>query len=180
MFAISGCVLPPTRPTFKREYTAVNAKDFKFEDKNLIFTYTPISYGSTIPVKIHNKSDKAIKIIWDEITFINQLGQSEKVAHEGVRLLDRNTSTPPSVVPPQAKIEDSITPTSKIEWSGSGWNYSVICGDDGEMFNGMMHKDEQCLNQTFGLFITYEIEGKKNSFTVKYKLSKREMNVEKK
>lgn len=169
---LSSCA---TRPTFKRDYTAINAKDFKYEDKNIVFTYVPTSYGSSVPISIQNKSDKAVKILWDETTFINQSGQSEKVIHEGVRLLERNSSTPPSIVPPHANIQDAITPTSKIEWSGSNWQQSVICGDEGEVFNGMLHNDEHCLNQTFGLFITYEIEGKKNSFGIKYKLTKREL-----
>lgn len=183
LLSLFGCATP--RPTFKREYTAVNSKDFKYEDKNILFTYTPISYGSSIPISIQNKSDKAIKIIWDESTFINQLGQSERILHEGVKLADRNTSMPPSVLPPLGKIEDSITPTSKIDWIGNNWSYSMICGDEnhkGDLLNemyqtvGLYQEDEHCLNQTFGLFLTYEIDGKKSTFTSKYRLSKRQIN----
>ena len=171
---IVSCASGPKPPTYKRDYAAVGAKDFKYEDKNISFAYVPVSFDSSVPITIQNKTDKAIKIIWDETTFINQTGQSEKILHEGVRLLEKGASMSPSVIPPKANLTDIITPVSKVIWGGSSWEYLKICGESVLIpFKGYEQRDEECVGKIFGLFVTYEIEGKKNSFSVKYKLNQR-------
>lgn len=174
---IVGCATGPKLPTYKRDYEPVDVKEFKYEDKNIVFTYTPVTFGSSIPFVMTNKTEKPIKVIWDETTFINPSGQSEKVIHEGVRLLDRNAPMVPSVIPPRASLTDSISPTSRVIWSGTSWEHLMICGEQKLIpFTGYEQRDEECVGKTFGIFVTYEVLGNKTQFTVKYLLKSRSKN----
>lgn len=174
---LSGCATGPKPPTYKRDYAPVDAKEFKYEDRNIQVVYTPVTFESGVPVIFVNKTDKPIKVIWDETSFINPSGWSEKVIHEGVKIIDRNAPMAPSMIPPKASLVDSVTPTSRIFWSGSSWAYLMICGEQKLIpFQGYEQKDEECLGKSYGLFVTYEIDGKKNSFSIKYKMIGRSQN----
>lgn len=189
MLLVCGCATGPKPPVFKREYSPVDAKEFKYEDKNIIFTYTPVTFGSGaplwennfapgsgVPVKFVNKTDKFIKIIWDETAFINPSGQSEKVIHEGVKLVDRNAPMAPSLIPPKASLTDIITPVSRVIWNGTSWEYRMICGEQNLIpFKGFEQKDEECVNKVFGIFMAYVSEGKPLNFMVKFKMHTRVM-----
>lgn len=168
-----GC---STRPTYKREYAPVEAKEYKYVDKNIEFTYVPTTYAATVPVTFANKTDKPMKIIWDETTFIYPSGQSERVTHEGVRFMEKGAPQVPSIISPKSKLADTIIPVSRVNIEGLQWRYRVICNDpeeDSYSMNGMLHMDASCVGKIFGMFITYEIDGKKSSFTVKYTLANR-------
>lgn len=170
-----GCATGPKPPSYNREYSSIEPKDFKYEDKFIGFTYKPITFGSSIPVAFLNKTNTPIKIIWDESAFINPSGQSEKIIHQGVQIINRNAPMSPSLIPPNANLIDSIIPTSRISWGTNSWTYSPICGIQNLIpLKGYEEKDEECVGRTFGIFITYEIEGKKKTFSVKYQFTRRE------
>lgn len=173
-----GCASGPKPPSFKREYSPVESTDFKYEDKNILFTYKPVTLESAIPVVFTNKTTKPIKVIWDETVFIEATGQSEKVIHDGVRLIDRSAPMTPSIILPKGNLVDAITPSNRVYWNYNTWDYLMICGTKIMIpFTGFEEKDEECVGKTFGLFVTYEIEGKKSSFSVKYKFDNRQKEI---
>lgn len=73
---------------------------FDFEEKELAFGIT-------------NKTNKTIKIIWDETLFIVD-GNSSKVMHEGIKFANRNEYMPPSVIPTSNTLADVIIPTNNV------------------------------------------------------------------
>jgi hypothetical protein len=68
-----------------------------------------------LSVSIKNKTDKSIKLVWDETLFIVD-GSSSKVMHEGIKYTNRNQSMPPSVIPANYAISDVIVPTNNVYW----------------------------------------------------------------
>jgi hypothetical protein len=168
---------------FRREYVPIDAKDFKYETKQIAFSYVPTNLDSQIKVTFLNKIQKPIKIIWDETSFINPSGGSEKIIHEGIKLRDSGSATmTPTLIPPGSNIADSISPISRVTWLSNRRVYLPICGGMGALFVGLnlndLEEDESCVGKVFAIFVTYEIEGKKSSFTVKYKLNKRILETE--
>jgi hypothetical protein len=163
---LAGCATT----AYKREYIPVETNDYRFEDSNIKFSYTPASFESNIPITFENKSSKPISIIWDETVFINPMGQSEKIFHDQMKIIDRGLAIPPSLVPPKANFQGALIPVSRVgSPSQYGWSMFPICGT----YNGFTKDDVDCVGKVFGLFVTYEIEGKKQSFNVKYKYSQR-------
>ncbi len=72
--------------------------------------------------RLENKTDKSIKIIWDEALYVNENGVSGKVVHEGVRYVDRDGVQPPTVVIRKGRVNDFMIPTNKIYYlNGVGW-----------------------------------------------------------
>ena len=66
-----------------------------------------------LSVSIKNKTDKSIKLIWDETLFIVD-GSSSKVMHEGIKFANRNEFMPPSVIPTNYTISDVVIPTNNV------------------------------------------------------------------
>lgn len=68
-----------------------------------------------IGMKLENKSAGPLKVIWNETSYISD-NKAGKVAHVGVKYNERNSSMPPTLIPPGTSIEDEITPVDKIRW----------------------------------------------------------------
>ena len=93
LLGLSACA---HRPTFKREYLPVGSTGFGYENKDVKFEYSPVSFGTSLPIKFQNRGDKPIKIIWDETSFVDGSGQPNKVVVSGTRLIERNSSILPT------------------------------------------------------------------------------------
>ncbi len=149
-----------------REYKPIDAKAYGIEDKNLSISYVPDIVDSGVAFTFKNKTDKAIKIIWDETVYISPLGSSEAVHHTGVTIADRSNTKPPTVIPPKATHNDEIIVNSLVQFTGESWAYTPICGSRSVYDHSL--DDQGCVNKVFGFYVTYEIDGKKNALTVKY------------
>jgi hypothetical protein len=98
---------------------------FEFKEKDVAFG-------------IKNKTNKSIKLVWDEALFMAN-GSSSKVMHDGVKYINRNESMPPTVIPANTFISDVITPTSNVYWregyysqygsTPGGWEQSPLLDD---------------------------------------------------
>lgn len=72
-----------------------------------------------------NKSGFSIKLPWDEMAYVNEKGQSMRVIHSGVKLVDKNAPQAQSIVAKNATLEDILMPSDNIYYvSGQygGWN----------------------------------------------------------
>lgn len=162
-----------------RNYAPIGSKDFLVEDKNISIKYEPDIVEAGNNIQITNKSNKPVKIIWDDSVYISPSNTTEKIFHAGVKLIDRAQSQPSSIIPPTSMIQDTIIPINSANFGSTGWEYIPLCG----IKSLAMHTldDEQCLNKEFSFFITYESEGKRNNLSYKYKyISKEPINSIKK
>lgn len=67
--------------------------------------------------ELKNKSDLAIKIIWNEAAYIDYTNKTDKVVHSGIRYIDKNKDQLPTIIPPSAVIQDMVIPTKNIYYS---------------------------------------------------------------
>jgi len=162
------------RVQHQRNYEPVNAKTFRVEDQYIAVEYLPDTVDSGISVKFVNKTDKAARILWDESTYMAPSGQSERIFHSGVKIADRGAPQAPSVIPPKSHLADDLIPITKVDWSSTlgNWEYSPLCGSRSVTMHTI--DDDACVGQTFGYFITYEIDGKKKNLLLKYKYASKE------
>lgn len=174
----TGCATGPYNATTLiqikdiRNYEPVNAKGFEVEDKNLLIKYVPDIVDAGISLQFKNKSQKPIKIIWDEMSYISADNNSQKIFHSGVKIIDRSQSQSPTTIPPQANLDDTVIPIDSVSWELDNWHYKPLCGTRSIYTHEL--DDSMCINQTFGFYLTYEIEGKKHSLTLKYKYLSKE------
>ncbi len=109
------------------ETKVVNFQDqgvtkYSYEDGIIKIVWLPLS--TQFSFSLTNKSDHSIRIIWDEVAYVNENGLSQRVFHSGVKYTDRNNSQPPTIIVKGASIDDLIMPTDNVYFvSGQygGW-----------------------------------------------------------
>lgn len=91
----------------------VEDSSLKYSDDKLDFTFS--IDDKSINFNAKNKTDRPLKIVWDEASFV-QFGKAGKVMHEGVKFAERNSSMPPTTIPPSASVEDIVLPTANVTY----------------------------------------------------------------
>jgi len=136
-----------------------------------------------INFQFQNKTDHSLKIIWDETAFIDQTGKSGRVAHQGVKYVDRNASQPPSVVPAHGTLEDFVLPTDRVYYregyygqyfsNPGGWeelgllqpSSGLLASNDTTSLAEFRSLASSNKGKRFGLLMPIEIEGVANEYT---------------
>lgn len=100
---------------------------YSFKDDNIdILWYVS---GSHFNFKLTNMSDYAIKIPWDEVVYIDEDNNANKVMHSGIKYNERNAAQPASVIPRGTSFSDIVLPTDNVQWrEGTYTRYSSIPG----------------------------------------------------
>jgi len=63
---------------------------------------------------LENKTDQAIIIDWNKVSYIDKNRISQRIIHQGVKYSQRNENMRNTVIPPRSKFEDIIVPVNKI------------------------------------------------------------------
>lgn len=127
---VSSCA-STNKPMVGLTLSDVNGKEnshmsYIDDDIAIDWSYT---YKSKLNFKLKNLSDNKIKVIWDEVVYVNPDGSTDRVMHAGVKYVNRNESQPPTVIPVGSFIEDAIIPTSVVSFVAYvGWA-------EGSLFN---------------------------------------------
>jgi hypothetical protein len=111
---------------------------------------------------LQNNGDAPIKIDWNLVSFIQPGGTAQGVVHNGVKLIDRTAPKAPTMVPPHAKIEDSITPVDNIEWIENEWITDQLLppGPSGLKLAG----------EEFSVFMPLDIGGATKNYSFVFKI----------
>lgn len=83
---------------------------FADEKIAIAFTANDNDFGFTLK----NNSDKPIKVIWDDASFVNR-GEAQKIIHKNIKFIDKEKSQSGSVIPPSSYINDIVQPIDEIE-----------------------------------------------------------------
>lgn len=95
------------------------SQDLTYEDELVGLQFSVEDNG--IHFSLQNKADSALVLDWDKASYVDFSGQSHRVIHTGVRLMDRDKSQASTLIPPTARIEDEFFPVDNISWeSGIG------------------------------------------------------------
>lgn len=71
---------------------------------------------------IHNKTDRSIKILWDEAAYVSKDGSSQRVMHKSIKYSQREMAQVQSIVVRGQKLSDIVVPTNYVLQDGSsGW-----------------------------------------------------------
>ena len=97
----------------------VASDSLTFSDDAIAVVFVPSK--TALNFALQNKSDGPIKIDWNLISFVSPDGTAQNVIHNGVKLSDRTAPKAPSMIPPRARIEDSIIPVENIELVETEW-----------------------------------------------------------
>lgn len=130
VFVSSGCITQKAHYLFNLEsvqrpkevvsqYGIGSFKGLIFEDSLCKVVFSPQERG--IDFDLTNKSNRTIKIVWDEVAYVDQYKSSYRVFHLGTKFIHSDRPQPVSSVPTNAKLDDLIVPVDYAEWRSSGW-----------------------------------------------------------
>ncbi|MGZ6275388.1 MAG: hypothetical protein ACXWMI_04680, partial [Syntrophales bacterium] len=77
---------------------------FYFEDEAVRIKWLPSPYD--IVFVLNSKTDRPMRIVWNEARFIDEKGVSHRMIHSGIGYEDRNNAQPPTVVAARGALED--------------------------------------------------------------------------
>ncbi len=141
---------------------------YTYEDDYVAFTWFVSS--TQFNFSLRNKTTHSIKIPWDEIAYINPNGQSMRVIHSGIKLIDRNNAQAPSVVAKNSTLDDILIPSDHIYYvSGQygGWREKNLFGryDSQEEANTSKYK-----GATVSIVFPIIIENITNEYTFQFEV----------
>lgn len=112
------------KKTAPRKYDKEIINKYNYEDEAIKIIWVPSE--TDFSFILSNKTDKSIKIIWDNAAFVDCDGESHRVLHAGVRYIKKDESMPASIVVRKQNLSDMIIPTSNIYYTSQGWGDSSI------------------------------------------------------
>jgi hypothetical protein len=107
--------------SYRYALTDPDSPSMTYRDENIQITFAVGDKAINFDLK--NLTSVSIKIIWDEASIV-QFGEAKRVMHSGIKYIDRNDPQAPTVIPPDARIEDLAMPTENVYFiSGryGGW-----------------------------------------------------------
>ena len=120
LIIVSSCA--PKYYIYKLQLTKPTvSNELKFNDEKLSVEFS--FEQSEVAFSLKNNSDKPLKIIWDDASFVYN-GEAQKIMHKNVKFIDKEKTQAPTVIPPQSFISDFIQPIDDIKP-----NYNSLSGD---------------------------------------------------
>ncbi len=144
-------------PIYKYEVSLIKGDSIlpeRFEDDKII---TDFSIDSEhIYYQVVNKTNIALKILWDEVAYIDN-GYANKVVRNGVNLINKNDTQPSSIIPPRTAVNGYFTRADLIYFSVDKWEqiqmFTNPIGQTFKVFMPIQYQD-QILDYTFNFKVT--------------------------
>lgn len=75
--------------------------------------------------ELKNISNSTLTINWDDIIYINEKSESQRVVHSGIKYRDVENPQQPSLVAKNSSIKDALVPAKHIHWSSWSKEWDV-------------------------------------------------------
>ncbi|MHA6697325.1 hypothetical protein [Chryseobacterium sp. A321] len=150
----------------------VNKDLDSFSDSLIVITFIPSS--TQIGFKLENKTDKNIKIDWNQVLIIDIDGGSKKVFHSGVRYIERDKEQAPTIIYKGTNITDLITPIQNAYYASGrygGWRTKPLIDAPVVGISFYYAYDPNLVGKTFKAVIPINIEDKTFEYVYTFEVS---------
>jgi len=145
----------------------ISPDNMSFDDAFLSFKFSIDPKG--IACSIRNKTGDPISVNWNVISYVDSSGDAHKVMHSGIRLVDKEAPQTPTLIPPTARISETLFPIDYILSGSGGLTQTPLWPD-----TGYVSKDESHLKtlegSTFSIFMPIEVGGKSKNYSFVFKI----------
>lgn len=69
--------------------------------------------------ELTNATASSIKLVWNDVVYVDKFGNVSKVMHKGIKYMDRENSQQDSNIPAGGKLDDAALPNTNVRWSSS-------------------------------------------------------------
>ena len=139
-----------------------------FDDEALSVTFFLDPDG--ISCNLRNKTNDPITINWNNVSWVDESSIAHKLIHTGIRLADKEAPQTPTVIPPLARIEETMFPAEYVKSTARGWS-------KGSMWPvlGSLSEDQSALKRfeesTSSVFMPLEVHGKTKNYNFVFKVT---------
>lgn len=120
---LEGVERPSEENEQLREQTICTTEEYgytyMFEDEMIKILWLP--FPTELRFLLENKTNDSIKIIWNEASYVCEKGESHRVLHTDVKVIDRFDLQVASVVEQKGVIEDFVYPADYVSYSRDDW-----------------------------------------------------------
>jgi len=114
-----------------------------------------------------NKTNKSLKVIWEEASYIDENGQSNRIFHKGVKYIDRSQSQPSTTIIRGTILSDLITPVDKVSYiSGTygGWVTKPLFNVNSWSTSGSKELEDKIRGKTVSILLPIAFEGRTREY----------------
>ncbi|OJV45012.1 MAG: hypothetical protein BGO29_11075 [Bacteroidales bacterium 36-12] len=147
-----------------------NINKYKFEDNFVEMIW--FVGESQLNFYLKNKSDYPLKINWDDVTYVDYNGFSDRVMHSGIKYIDRASSHPASIIPKGSSIDDMILPISKIYLLYSTWVTPSLIPCYYKKKVDFDREAEKWVGKTIKVLFPIVIENVQNNYVFEFKVNR--------
>jgi hypothetical protein len=147
---------------------------FTFEDNLVRVSALPID--DRIAFDIRNKTDNSIRLVWNDAAFVDVLGKSSPVMHQGMKYTDCSGSKPASIIVRRGSIEDAAIPCDHVSFSSSSWTVAPLIAFDHiaqvDSATRLSYHRDKWVGKTVSQVIPLQLEDVVNDYIVSLKPSR--------
>lgn len=153
---------PQVSPTYKYIFSMKKPKpssELSFEDKQVSFQFE-VS-GESILLYVKNNTDDPFAIDWNNVAYIDAESNSHRVFHGGVKYIEKEKLQVQTMVPPGARVRDTVSPIDYATWKESYWSQKDL----------LPYKSKEAAamkGQSIRLFIPLEINGHTKNYNFEF------------
>lgn len=172
---ISGCY---TKGTYKINLTEVDTPYGKqkkinsntFKDDNIKILWKLDSYSASFVLE--NKTEHVIKIVWDDVVWVSNSGNTYKTFHSDTKYIDKEKHQIPSIIVSGARIEDSIIPSVCVSYSTviNGWIRSPILQAEAKSQKEFRRIYDNTVGKTIKIYFPLQIKNNIVEYIFNFKI----------
>ncbi len=151
----------------------------EYKDDNISVEF---DFGKTeLDFVVKNLTSNPIKIIWDEVSFI-QYGEGKRIMHKGVKYTERSNPQVPTIIPMGTSYSDMIVPIDNVSFD-NGYYVNEFAHKDASWetrslwipndFNKVSVREHlmQLKGWKYSLLMPMEINGVKKNYTFEFEIT---------
>lgn len=147
------------------------SSNYVYEDDLMKIIWEP---GTTqFGFKLYNKSSLTIKIIWDEASYVNIYGESQKIFHSGIKFTDKSNSQPLTTVVKGTSVDEVIMPVDNANYvSGQygGWSKIPLFRNTAASKQEMDDIKNSYLGKVVKIYLPIKTEDKTNEYLFTFQI----------
>lgn len=147
-----------------------------FEDGLVKIVWTPTAYDAAFVLT--NKTNQPIRILWDNVVFIDEEGTSHRVVHAGVNHSEADDFQDPVLIKANGKYKDAIFPAGNFVYRSGNWHKDPLFPtlSVSRQANSMEQEASEFIGKSFQIILPLEVDNAANEYVFTFKVSNVEVD----
>lgn len=144
---------------------------YSYEDDVIKITWS--IYRDQLEFNLLNKTIFSLKIIWDDVAYVDHSGKSNRVIHAGIKYAQRSEPQAPTTIAKGAFIDDLILPAENVFMTSiySGWEKKSLVPSYAPEKEILLNDSKNYIGKTVKVVLPIQIEGTINEYAFTFDIT---------